>query len=56
MKRLFSALLALLLLLSLPAAAWAEEGNAAPVELRTAEDLVRFSRACGQESGISVFT
>ena len=39
MKRLFSALLALLLLLALPAAAWAEEGS---VELRTAEDLVRF--------------
>ena len=47
MKRLFSALLALLLLLALPAPAWAEEGS---VELRTAEDLVRFSRACGQES------
>ena len=47
MKRLLSAVLALMILLALPAAAWAEEAS---VELRTAEDLLRFSEACSQES------
>ena len=60
MKRILSALLALLLLLALPAAAWAEEAAAETaepgteegetVELSTAEELIRFSEACGVES------
>ncbi len=49
MKRLLSAFLALLLLLSLPSAALAEEADDGPVELRTAEDFLRFAESCAVE-------